>query len=240
MPVLQQAAGLYPIMLRLTGKRCVVIGGGPVALRKVQSLIDAGADDVVVISASIVDELAVLRLSGAIRIIMREYEPSDIEGAALVFTATNDPGLNGEIGLQCTRLGIWHNAADDGERSAFVTPAVIRRGELVLALTTGGASPALAAKLKKELAEAYGSEYASRLRALRMLRGHLLSDRRTANPESGSEARMLLRAAAEDEFGWLPLAKLLSDSSAGEAERQEEQIKKLLDSWIEQLRKQVT
>jgi|GEM_PF-326148 len=243
-------SGWYPVMLRLTGKRCVVVGGGPVAERKVCSLLDAGADGIVVISDRLTERLAEWETQGRIRAEHRPYREGDIQAAALVIAATNDSELNAHIVAQAERLRIWVNTADDGPSGDFVTPAVVRRGDLIVALTTGGASPALAARLKKELERLLGEDYEPRLRALRLLRERLLGREAAAGGGIGvaeydaAKRRLILRAAAEDEDGWRAVAALLPAQSgrsgmAGEADvvalHNTIELHDSLDQWIERL-----
>ncbi|WP_083814207.1 precorrin-2 dehydrogenase/sirohydrochlorin ferrochelatase family protein [Paenibacillus curdlanolyticus] len=224
----------YPIMVDLSGKRCLVVGGGEVACRKVKGLLEAGADDVILISPTLHDELKELERNGRIQVVQRGYIPEDINGANLVFAATNQSQMNANIADEARKLGIWANLADDGAQGSFVTPAVHRQGDLVMALTTSGASPALASRIKQELALAYGDEYAERLSVLRLLRARVLHA--GARDGSGGEIspavrRRLLRLAAEDAEGWKQTAWALReepDLAAAELER-----------WMESLRMQL-
>ncbi|GFN33650.1 precorrin-2 dehydrogenase/sirohydrochlorin ferrochelatase family protein [Paenibacillus xylaniclasticus] len=243
--------GWYPVMLRLAGKRCIVVGGGPVAERKVLSLLEAGADEIVVISDQMTESLERWGEEGGIRLIHRLYREGDLAGSSLVIAATNDPAVNTAIAAEAERLRIWVNIASDGESGTMITPAVVRKGELIVALSTGGASPALAAKLRTELEQLLGDDYEPRLRALRMLRERLLGMRRygysgeVGNPPFDDSAmrRKLLRAAAEDELGWRTVAALLPDSLYNEEQSEINYTIELceeLDRWIERLKTQQT
>jgi siroheme synthase-like protein len=139
---------VYPVVLRLEGRRCLVVGGGKVARRKVEGLLAAGA--VVTVVAPRVDpaidavpEVAVER---------RPYRSEDVAGCWLVFAATDDPGVQQAVFDDGQRAGIWVNAADDPERCAFFLPAILRREPVVLAVSTEGRSPALAAWLRDRAA----------------------------------------------------------------------------------------
>jgi precorrin-2 dehydrogenase len=136
----------YPIMLDLTGVRVLVVGGGAIALRKMEGLLKAGAD-VTVVAPAVADDI---RRSAA-RIVDRAYESSDLEGVRLVITATDDPAVNATVAADATARGIWVNSADDPANCTFTLPAVARDGAVTVAIGTGGASPALASHLRSEL-----------------------------------------------------------------------------------------
>ncbi|MWC28730.1 precorrin-2 dehydrogenase/sirohydrochlorin ferrochelatase family protein [Paenibacillus sp. MMS18-CY102] len=226
--------GYYPIMVDLSGKRCLVVGGGEVASRKVKGLLEAGADDVAVVSPLLNEELAELQQSGRIRVELRGYVPEDVLAANLVFAATNQPQLNADIAEDARRLGIWANLADDGAKGSFITPAIHRQGDLVIALTTSGASPALASQIKQELVSAYGDEYAPRLTALRLLRERLLDASVGANNAYGLspvDRRKLLRLAAADAAGWKQTAEALRQEPSQAAIQ--------LERWMDSLRMQL-
>ncbi|WP_164779447.1 precorrin-2 dehydrogenase/sirohydrochlorin ferrochelatase family protein [Paenibacillus kobensis] len=243
-------SGLYPVMLRLTGKRCIVVGGGPVAQRKVASLLDAGADGIIVISDRLTETLDEWVEAGRIRVLRRHYQEGDLADAALVIAATNNPNVNMQVADDAQRLRIWANTADDGASGDLVTPAVVRRGDLIVALTTGGASPALAARLKQQLEQLLGSDYEPRLRVLRLLRERLLDRSAEADGRCEDEQldtarrRLLLRAAAEDEWGWRTVAAMLPEtfSSTDESANHLLHTKELrgsLDHWIKHLTEQL-
>ncbi|AJY76047.1 precorrin-2 dehydrogenase/sirohydrochlorin ferrochelatase family protein [Paenibacillus beijingensis] len=165
--------GGYPVILKLEGIRCVVIGGGAVAERKTAGLLDAGADIVIVVSPSLTLQLRKLAESGRITAEIKEYEQSDIRGAGLVFAATDSREVNARVASDAARAGVMVNTADEGSGGSFITPAVVRRGDLLLAVTTSGASPALAAHIRQELEHRYGPRYEAALRDLKRLREEL-------------------------------------------------------------------
>ncbi|QHW34149.1 bifunctional precorrin-2 dehydrogenase/sirohydrochlorin ferrochelatase [Paenibacillus rhizovicinus] len=186
-------AAYYPIMVRLSGKRCVVVGGGTVAERKVAALLEGGADEVIVVSPHATANLEELAAIGCIALWRREYQEQDSEGAFLLIAATNDRQLNSGIAAYADSRGLLVNTADLGETGSFITPSVVRRGELVIALTTGGASPALTALLKRRLAEQYGPAYGAFIDRLHALRKRVLAE------VGDSELRAaVLRLAAEE------------------------------------------
>jgi precorrin-2 dehydrogenase/sirohydrochlorin ferrochelatase len=150
----------YPIVLTdLSMARCVVIGGGAVAERKARQLIEAGARPTV-ISPAISEALAGWREAGQLEHIARAYAEGDLAGAALVIAATDDAAVNGLAAAEARRLGVLANIADDPGAGSFHTVATVRRGDLLISVSTGGASPGLAARLRRELEERYGPEYA--------------------------------------------------------------------------------
>ncbi|MBB6729295.1 precorrin-2 dehydrogenase/sirohydrochlorin ferrochelatase family protein [Cohnella zeiphila] len=183
----------YPVMLHLEGRRCLVVGGGKVAERKTAGLLDAGAD-VTVVSPRLSGRLSEWSAAGRIRAELRGAEPGDLDGAALVFAATDRPELNRQLAAEARSRGIPVNVADDGEAGDFSVPAVVRRGGLVLAVGTSGAGPAMAAKLAGELERRYGEEYAELVETLGKLRGEI--KRAVADP---AERRSWLQAAVSDE-----------------------------------------
>jgi precorrin-2 dehydrogenase/sirohydrochlorin ferrochelatase len=146
---------LYPIFLDLSGRRCVVVGGGEVASRKARKLLQARAR-VVVISPEIKPELE----SVAVEIHRRPYEKGDLEGAYLAFAATDLREANAAVAREAEERGIPINVADEPSDGDFALPSTLRRGRLQVAVSTGGASPTLARKIKDELEEVFGPEWA--------------------------------------------------------------------------------
>lgn len=145
----------FPVNLNLAGRPVLVVGGGRIALRKVQQLLVAGAD-ITVLAPVIVDELREL----PVRILQREYTAGDVHGFRLVVTATGVLHVDQQIFDECEALGTWVNSADDPARCTFTLPAVMRRGDLMVAVSSGGASPALASFLRARLEEQIGPEFA--------------------------------------------------------------------------------
>ena len=138
----------YPVFLDLTDAPVLLVGGGPVAFRKAQGLVAAGAA-VTVIAPEVVPELDPV----ALRIERRGYRTDDLHGHRLVITATNDPDVNARVSADARAAGIWVNSADDPDNCSFILPAVARRGPVTVAVSTGGASPALASRLRRDIAE---------------------------------------------------------------------------------------
>ncbi len=159
----------YPICLRIEGRRCLVIGGGKVAERKVRGLLDSGAR-VVVISPELSDGLAKLREEGTIAWEARGYQTGDVAGFFLVMAATDDPLVQDLAQADAERHRILLNVADVPEKCNFILPALVQRGALSLAVSTSGKSPALAKKLRQELEVWLGEEYELITEAMGMIR----------------------------------------------------------------------
>ena len=140
-------------------RRCVVIGGGAVAEKKVEGLVAVGAN-VTVISPAITDGLRELLTQGAIRHVAREYQTGDRAGYDLVFVATDNPEINAMVSSEARSLRIWVNSADDPDHCDFILPGVIRRGDLAVAVSTSGVSPAVARAIREELDEYFTADYA--------------------------------------------------------------------------------
>ena len=150
----------YPIVLtQLAGLRCVVVGGGEVAVRKVRALLDSGAL-VTVISPVLHPELAELLAAGQIEHLVRRYEVGDLAGAFLVIAATDRREVNAAVAEEAQQRGMLHNIADDPGASNFHTLGGVQRGDVLLTVSTGGDSPALAAFIRRKLQALFGPEYA--------------------------------------------------------------------------------
>jgi precorrin-2 dehydrogenase/sirohydrochlorin ferrochelatase len=151
--------GYYPIFFDASRRRCVVIGGGPVAQRRIEGLLAAGAS-VTVVSPVITAALAKLVAQGALRHVARSYEPGDLAGCSLALVATDDAEANESIFTEAHLRGVWINSADDPANCDFILPAVVRRGELSVAISTGGASPATTRAIREELDTYFTADYA--------------------------------------------------------------------------------
>jgi precorrin-2 dehydrogenase/sirohydrochlorin ferrochelatase len=145
-------SGEYPLVLRLAGRGCLVVGGGAVATRKVQSLLDSGAD-VTVVAPKLSPELEDLEAAGRLRAERRGFEPSDLNGATLAFAATDSRDVNQAVAEAARVRGVLVNVADDPSACDFTVPALVRRGDVMLAVSTGGRSPAFARFLREQLEE---------------------------------------------------------------------------------------
>jgi siroheme synthase-like protein len=149
----------YPIFVEMNGRRCVVVGGGTVAERKVVALLEASAA-VTVISPVLTELLKRWVDERRINHSAKNYAPGDIAGYELAFVATDDSTVNAAVHEEGKNRGVWVNAADDPAQCDFILPAVIRRGGLVVAISTGGASPAAARAIREELDQYLTDDYA--------------------------------------------------------------------------------
>ncbi len=165
----------YPIFLNVQGRKCVVVGGGEVAERKARALVEQGAS-VTVISARVCDGLAQLAEQGTIQISPRDYQPGDLEDALIAIAATDDPKVNMKVAREGRERGVLTNVADAPEHSDFIVPSLLRRGDVSIAVSTGGRSPALARKIRTELEQGFASEYASLALLLSEVRQELKRD----------------------------------------------------------------
>lgn len=150
----------YPISLNIEGRKCVVVGGGIVAMRKVKVLLEHGAK-VDVISPDICPEMKQLVDDGSVNLKQRGYKRGDLEGAIISVAATDDNKTNVEVSEESRKKGIIINVVDDLQLSDFIIPSYLRRGDVTIAVSTGGKSPALARKIRSTLEEEFGNEYAS-------------------------------------------------------------------------------
>ena len=160
-----EGAVLYPVFLDLDGKHCVVVGGGEVANRKARKLLQARAK-VVVIAPDIGPELE----SVAVEARRRPYEEGDLQGAFLAFAATDRREVNAAVVREAQQRGILVNVADEPSEGDFALPSTLRRGQLQVAVSTGGASPTLARRVRRRLEDLFGYEWAGLVAALQKAR----------------------------------------------------------------------
>lgn len=164
----------YPIcLINLENKKSVVVGGGRIALRKTQGLMQAGAS-ITIISPQVVPELRTLAESKSIVWLPRKYKEGDLEEAFLVIAATNDLDVNHEIWREATKKECLINVVDDPKHSNFILPAVVKRGEIQVSISTGGSSPALARRLREDLEKVITPEYQILAEILAELRPELI------------------------------------------------------------------
>jgi len=149
----------YIACLRLDGRRCLVVGGGEVGLEKVEGLLACGAD-VTLVAPDAGPELEELAREGSIRWEQRSYEPADLEGAFLAIASTDDTDVNIRVYEEAEARAMLVNVVDVPPLCNFILPAIVRTGPLAIAISTAGASPALAKRMKREIAETYGEPYA--------------------------------------------------------------------------------
>jgi precorrin-2 dehydrogenase / sirohydrochlorin ferrochelatase len=160
----------YIACLKLGGRRCVVIGGGEIGLEKVEGLL-ACAGDVVLIAPDAVPELQELAAEGSIEWVRRDYEPGDLEATFIAIAATDDTDVNIRIYEDAEKRAMLVNVVDVPPLCNFILPAIVRTGPLAIAISTAGASPALAKRIKREIAETYGDAHARLAEMLNDARG---------------------------------------------------------------------
>ena len=151
-------ANLYPLYLNIKDKKCLVIGGGKVAQRKVESLIDCEAD-VVVVSPVLTSYLKEIVENNRIIYRKKEYSPEDLKDVFLVICATDSETVNAKAAEECMHRGILVNVIDDPEKCSALVPAVIRRGSMAISISTGGKSPYVSRKIREKLESQFGNEY---------------------------------------------------------------------------------
>jgi precorrin-2 dehydrogenase/sirohydrochlorin ferrochelatase len=165
----------YPMMMNIAGRRCVVVGGGKVAERKVASLLEAGAM-VVLVSPAMTPMLSSMVKSGMIEHVSRRHRKGDLKRAFLCVVATNDRRLQERIWKEAKDQGVLANIVDSDEDCDFLVPSYFRRGDLVISISTSGKSPALAKRIRKDLEEQYGWEYEVLLKVLTWARPRILQE----------------------------------------------------------------
>ena len=155
----EEVSPYYPIFVNIGGKKCLVVGGGEVALRKGQALLEHGAN-VEVVSPVLCPELSRMAGDGRIQALERSYKAEDLQGALIAIAATDDAKANESVAAEARRRGILVNVVDDPQHSDFIAPSYLRRGDVTIAVSTSGRSPALARKIRGELEKQFGTEYA--------------------------------------------------------------------------------
>jgi uroporphyrin-III C-methyltransferase / precorrin-2 dehydrogenase / sirohydrochlorin ferrochelatase len=162
----------HPVFLDLRGEPVVVIGGGTVAERKVEALLDSGAR-ITVIAPAATAGLRAHAAEGRIRLLVRPYAAGDLGGSRLAYAATDDPAVQRAVHAEARAARVWLNVADQPGLCGFTAPAVVRRGDLTLAVSTAGASPMLARRIRERLEADFGPEYSAALLLLRRVRERL-------------------------------------------------------------------
>ncbi len=178
---------LFPLFVELAGRPCVVLGGGAVAERKVQSLLEAGAL-VTVVSPSLTPALRAHVSAGRVAHIGRVYTRGDLAGASLAFAATDDGAINAAVAREGRERGVWVNAADDPAHCDAILPAIVRRGAITIAVGTGGASPALARAVRERVELALPEAYGALAEVAGSVRRELRAAGRRASAEAWQEA----------------------------------------------------
>ena len=177
----------YPVNLLVRGRRCVVVGGGRVAARKIEALLGAGAD-VTVVAPRLGDEVRQWRDAGRVTVVEREFEAADLDGAWLATTATDRPDVNRAVYEAGESRRVWVNSADDPANCSFTLMSVVRRGDVVVTIGTGGRSPALAAWLRERFEAELGPEYETLLAVLAEAREEMRADGRSSEDADWNRA----------------------------------------------------
>lgn len=185
----------YPIFLELGGRRAVVIGSGAVAVRKAQPLLAAGAR-LVVVAESISDMMTALCQGTNAELVRAKYSKSYLTGAVLTIAATNKPELNKQIYKDCQELEILCNVVDEPELCDFFVPAVVRRGDLQIAVGTEGHYPAYAGHIRKKLEQLFTDKHGDFLAELEVLRKRIIKD----VPEPAGRKALLGQLADDTSF----------------------------------------
>jgi len=208
---------LYPMSVSLESKRCLVVGGGKVALRKVESLLEYGAE-VVVVSPRVEEGIRNRAQEKMISLREREFSDCDLDDVVMVFIATDDHALNNHIVRLCKSRHIWVNAADNPDESDFFVPSVLRRGSLSIAVSTDGKSPLLAARLRRELETLITEEYGEFVEILGEVREKIKKTDLTIE-----KRQQVYRQLVDSD-----ILELLKE---GEKEKVEERIARCISSW---------
>jgi len=182
-----QVATYYPIYLNVCDRKCIVIGGGKVALRKVQILLEYGAK-VSVVGSDICPELIELSSEGQIHTIIREYKDSDLENAFVAIAATDSDEINRRVAAEARTRSILINVVDDAEYSDFIVPSVMRRGHISIAVSTSGKSPALARKIRSQIEELIDDDYVTLVEIVAEVRKEIKQEGITVDSDSWQEA----------------------------------------------------
>jgi precorrin-2 dehydrogenase / sirohydrochlorin ferrochelatase len=186
-------SSLFPMFLKLAGRRCLVVGAGTLAEPKIESLLRAGAETLVVApkaTPKVTDLASNRKLVWRSRI----FDPADLDDQFLVIAATSSPDVNDGVFQEAKRQRVLCNVVDDPERCDFYYPALVRRGHFQIAISTGGLSPALAQRIRQELERQFGMEYESWLEQLSRTRRELL-----ASPMDRDKRLFLLHRLASRE-----------------------------------------
>lgn len=186
---------LFPILLKLKARKCVVVGAGQIAAAKAAGLLRSGAR-VVVIGPRAVEWIQSRARAGKLTWRRRRFVAADVEGAFLVIAATNSNATNDAVFRACAARGVLCNVVDDPERCDFFYPAVVRRGLMQIAISTGGCSPALARRLRIELGRQFGPEYGAWVEHVGKIRREILSQDLAA----GERRRLLDQIASYESF----------------------------------------
>jgi len=207
----------YPVFLDVRGMRCLVVGGGPVACRKARTLLEHGAA-VTVVGPELCPEMWDLAKGTDVEVVLGEYDARSLDGVFLAIAATDDAGVNSRVAEDARESGALVNVVDDLKSSRFIAPSYLRRGDVTIAISTGGASPALARRIRTKLETEFGPEYAPLTSLLREVRAQLKDKRVTVSSDAWQEALdlepllELIRARQVDKARAMVLRRLAAAS----------------------------
>jgi precorrin-2 dehydrogenase / sirohydrochlorin ferrochelatase len=223
----------YPLFALIDDRPCLVVGGGAVGERKVRDLMAAGAR-VTVVSRELTPDLAEMAARGRIQAIRGDFNSQHLDGMFLVVGATDDQEVNRQVSAAAQARGLLVNIVDAPDLCTFIVPAQVRRGPLTIAISTGGASPALARKVREDLEEIFGPDYGRYLRLLQAVRDRVLA-RRRGNPDNlrlfqGLVKGSLKEAIAQEDR---PRALALLEEALGEVLASEDLAAALDEAWEE-------
>lgn len=210
-------AKLFPIYLNMNEKPCLIIGGGKVARRKIEDLLDYGLI-IKVVSPQVEEKIATWAGEGIISLQQRPFQEDDLDGAYIVFTATDNNELNHRVARLCRQRSILVNAVDDPPNCDFYVPSIIRRNSLALAISTGGKSPMLARKLRQDLEEIIGDEYGEFVDIL----GEAREEIKNTIPDIEKRKKI---------FEAMVYSDILDLIKTGEREKVRERIEQCISSW---------
>ena len=209
----------YPVFLNLTERRCVIIGGGQIAEGKISKLLDSGAK-IIVISPDATQGIRGFAERGQIELDLRKYQEGDLQGAFLAIAATNDRMVNQEIFEEAEKQGILLNAVDDMPRCSFIAPSIVEKGPVTVAISTGGASPALARKLREKMEVSSALDWADATSVLSKARQVIKDKQIAVDPQRWQccmtdELLTMIQAGHENEALDLLMDLLLGKDSNG-------------------------
>jgi siroheme synthase-like protein len=205
--------GYFPIAISLSGRSCLVVGGGKVALRKVRALLEYGGA-VTVVAPDVCEELVALADAGRITLHMREYAPAEAACYGLVVAAVDDPAVNRTVFADCRAAGVLINAVDDPEHCDFILSGTVRRGPLTVSIGTQGTAPFFARWVREQLDGMLPSHWEDVAALAESFRKRVLAD---ANLDQAAKDALFARFLQEDwrnviENGGMPAAKAAMES----------------------------
>jgi siroheme synthase-like protein len=185
--MIEKATSRYPIFLNIRGRKCVVVGGGQVALRKTRTLLEHGGH-VEVISPKLCTELSGLVENEKMTVTQRRFQPGDLKGAFIAMATTDDDSINREVAREAKESGVLVNVANDMVNSDFIVPSSLSQGDIMIAVSTAGKSPALARKIRTRLEKDLDEEYAALVEIIDEVRAELKKDGLTIDSDGWQKA----------------------------------------------------